>query len=1059
MISPLARLLHRPVAVSMFCGAVVLAGLFAFTRLPLELAPSIDFPSLTITTSWPNASPETMEQFVTAPIEEVVNTVAGVKNVRSRSSEGRSTVDVEFEQGTAMNFARLELYEKLAALAERFPPGVQPPTIERYVPEDFRELQGFMTFALSSERPAAVLRAFARERLVPALLSVRGVARAEVVGGEDRELQVVLDPDRVVANGLTVEGIVAEMGELEGEVSAGTLRRGAGRAVLSLRNARSSLDDVLHLPVGVRASGTLVRLGDVAAVYDTVSEVRNIYRINGQPAVTLVVDKEPHVNIIEGADRVSARLSEAVAQFSTPLQVTTVIDRSLRMREELSNLKREIGFSLLFIMAVLAGAFGNVRAPVMMMTALILSLAGTLVVFWLLGLSLHLLTLAGLVLGFGRVVDDAIVVLDNIQRRSQHEVTDASIIHGVQQVRLAVIASTITTVGALVPLAFLPENLKPYFMEFALAVGISLLMSLIVSLTVIPVFVRLYPGALRSHSRLAEMGELVLAGYRALLRLALKRRKTVLGLVVLAFGLPVWLLPEHIASESLPARAYNAVFSSEAVVSIRPYLNHVLGGASHLFFTKVTKGEVWEWGNETYLVVRVGFPQGTELHRYDEVARSIEQEVLASPEGVRVMTTRIGPDYASVRVDFDEKAARTVEPFRMKNRLTVLAAQTGGATISVAGFGPGFYSGGESAPSFYVKVLGYNYRRVREIAERFKDKLERNPRIAEVDIDRSFGRFTRSTELVATLDRDALATHHLTVAEVLPWIGSLTRGTLERHTVRLRDDRVPLAVKMAGYDSLSVSGMGEAGLVNARRELVKFGELLDVRERRVMPEILRENQEYVRWISFEYRGPYRYGDQFVDATIRSMPLPHGYRFDRQFGWLVLRAEEEASLLWIALAAALIVFMVTASLYESFRKPVLVLVSLPLSLIGLFMIFYLTDTPFGRGGYAALMLLIGIVVANAIVLVDYVAGYAARAVLSDDEFVHRCSERVRPIVMTSATTVAALLPLLLWSGPSSIWYSLALGVIGGLVASTVLVLVVLPLLLSVLVRHSFGTREG
>lgn len=1032
----------------MVCGALVLAGLFAFTRLPIELAPTIDFPSLTINTSWGNTSPETVEQFITAPIEEVANTVSGVKNVRSRSTEGRSSVDVEFEQGTDMNFARLELYEKLAALAETFTAGVRLPVIARYVPEDFRELQGFLTFALASEMSAAVLRTYAAERIVPALTSIKGVARVEIIGGEEREVHVLLDPKRVAAAGLTVDAILAELGDVESNAPVGMLQRGAARMIVAVENNHAGIDDILDLPLRNQGNA-LLRLRDIATAHDTVAETRSMYRIDGRPSITLLVDKEPHINTIEVADRVIVRLNELAAAFPGNLSLTKVVDKSKQMREELENLRREVFFSIFFIWLVLVVALGSLRAPLVLMSSLVISLAGTLLVFWLLGLGLHLLTLAGLVLGFGRVVDDSIVVLDNIQRRDDN--SDTGIVSAVAQVRLPVIASTITTIGALLPIAFLPQDLKPYFREFGLAVGIALVMSLIVSFTVIPVIIRNAPAVLATSGRFDGIGNRILAAYRKALSLCLHWRKSVLAVVVLAFGLPVWLLPERIAAEHLPARIYNAVFASEPMIAARPYLNAALGGASHLFFTKVTKGEVWEWGNETYLVVRVGFPQGTELQRYDDVARLIEREVQVAPEGVSLITTRVIDDYASVRVDFDEKAASTALPYMMKNRLTVLAAQTGGASISVSGFGPGFYSGGESAPSFYVKVLGYNYGKVKELAEQFKQRLERNPRIAEVDIDRTFGRWPKSTELVMNFDREAIAAHHFTVADIMPWIGSMTRGTVDRQSISLGGERVPLLAKMQGFDSATVLDISRERIVNVRGETVPVGALMQIDERRVMSQITRENQQYVRWISFEYRGPYRYGDQFVESTIEAMPLPHGYKFDKSFAWFIMSDRDKSSMLWLALVALVIVFMVTASLYESFTKPLIVILTVPLSLIGLFLAFYWTDTPFGRGGYASVMLLTGIVVSNAILLVDCVAKRFQSDPVSVNVLVLASSDRLRPIMVTSLTTMGALLPLLLWSAPSSIWYSLALGTIGGLCSSTLLTLLVVPAVLALVYR--------
>lgn len=390
-----------------------------------------------------------------------------------------------------------------------------------------------------------------------------------------------------------------------------------------------------------------------------------------------------------------------------------------------------------------------------------------------------------------------------------------------------------------------------------------------------------------------------------------------------------------------------------------------------------------------------------------------------------------------VRVDFDERSASTPAPYLMKNRLTVLAAQTGGASIAVYGFGPGFSSGGESAPTFYVKVLGYNYTKVKQIAQQFKERIERNPRIAVVDIDRSFGRWPRSTEVVMQFDRDQLAALHLTVADLIPWVGSLTRTALDYRSLTLTGTRVPYQVEMRGFDAIAIEDIRTTHVVNARGGAVQLGRVAAIEERRVMSEIRRENQQYVRWISFEYRGPYRYGDEFIKETIRAMPLPHGYTIERESGWFFMTEKETRSLLWTSVLALGIVVMVTASLYESFTKPLIVIVTVPLSFMGLFAAFALADASFGRGGYGARVLLIGIVVSHAIVLVDHITTNITSHECSMDQLAKLASERVRAIAMTSFTTVAALLPLLLFSAASSIWYGLALGTIGGLVSSTAL----------------------
>jgi HAE1 family hydrophobic/amphiphilic exporter-1 len=1047
-----SNLTHRPVAVSMFYAALVVGGIFAFTRLPLELAPAKEFPRLSVVTTWGSTSPETVEQFITAPIEELANTVSGVRKVSSTSEEGRSTVDIEFEPKTDMNFARLELLEKLAAFAETLPPGATPPVLHRYVPKDLRDLQGFLSYSLVGDRPAHVLRKFAEESIAPALLTIKGIANVQTLGGEQREIQIEIDPARVAALGLRVEDINARLRELHYNAPLGTLESSARRILIAVRNRTLAIRDLEQLIVGRTPRGTPVRLSHIGMVRDGFAEPRSFYRINGKPTVSIIIDKEPHTHTLALADAVFEKLAALSKTFPPGFLLIKESDKSERMRRELGKLYQEIIVSLACIFIVLLLFLRNLKAPLLILSSILFSLAGTFLLFWLFGLGLHLLTLAGLVLGFGRLVDDSIVVLENINRHQFTNAADtsATIATAVSEIALPVVASTFTTVGALLPLSFLPQDLKPYFLDFGIAVGVSMFMSLLVSFTLIPTVsahTKLQPLRI---SILETIGARALRAYQWLLHHVLRRRKITLAFTLWLFGLPVWLLPEKIESESLAASIYNQTLGSETYKTLKPYIDYVLGGTSHLFFAKVAKGEVWAFGEQTYLVVGVGFPQGTEIERYNQIALDVEKEVLRTEAGIQKVTTRVQPDYAVVRIDITEEAAQTALPFELKNRLVVFGAQTGGATISVSGFGPGFYRGGESAPSFYVKVLGYNYNRVREIAEQFRERIERNPRVAEVDIDRSFGRWNRMYELVILMNRDAIANHGLTVAEVVRAIRTYTRGALEYSQVVIEGERLPYSVKFVGYRDFSVDDLGNAIVVNARGEQVRVSDLIRFEERRVPAKITRENQQYLRFISFEYKGPYRFGDRFVDETIKAMPLPSGYLFDRSLGFFWLTETEQVSLVWVAALAFIVVFMVTASLYESFIKPFIVILSVPFSLMGLFLAFYLTDTPFGRGGYASVILLIGIVTTNSIVLVDYIAKHVTdRSNL--ELLVQAASVRLRPIVMTTLTTVGGLAPLLLLGAKDSIWYSLALGAIGGLVSSTLLTLFVIPVVYSLIVR--------
>ncbi|MFH0991221.1 MAG: efflux RND transporter permease subunit [bacterium] len=1077
------KLINRPVAVSMLYGTLLVGGTFAFMHLPLELAPEKEYPRLSIAASWGNTSPETMEQFITAPIEEIANTVQGVRKVSSTSDEGQTSVDLEFEPGIDMNFARLELNEKLAAFAESMPPGASPPIISRYVPRDLRDLQGFLSYSLSGGQSAQALSKYAEETIVPALLSLKGIANAQVIGGEKRELQVSLDPAKVVALGLNSDEITSRLREIEFNKPVGSVDEQGAKIIIAVRNSTTNLHELESQIVARLPNDVPVRLQDIATVRDGVAEVKSFYRINGKPSITLIINKEQGVNTLKLADAVFDKLAELQKDFPPGLKLIKESDKSEKLRSDLDNLYKEIIISLLCIGFVLTLFLRSLKASALVLSSIFFSLAGTFLIFWGLGIGLNLLTMAGLVLGFGRLVDDSIVVLDNIYRHSnlqeikipsplrgregwssadsaitasplpspmrrgsmfagQDEASSSNVSHAVHEIALPVIASTITTVGALLPLEFLPPDLKPYFLDFGIAVAVSLIMSLFVSFTLIPTVtyrIDLTPFRISPLEWIGDKGTKL---YQAFLRFSLRRKKFVIALTIWIFGLPVWLMPDKIESQSLLSALYGYTFGSEYYLTAKPYINYILGGSSHLFFAKVSKGEIWNYVERTYLSVYVSFPRGTELERFDKIASDIERQALEYGSSIAKVTTRVAEGSAVIRIDVADSAAMTALPYELKNQLTLFAAQTGGASISVSGFGPGFYSGGEGGSmSFRVGILGYNYNRVREIAEEFKEQLSRNPRVQDVDIEGGWGR--KTFELFVTVDRDAIARHGFTVAEVVRAILNFSRGSVTQSTLNIEGERVPYIVKFIGYRNYSVDDLQKSVIANGRGDQVRLGELIKLEERRVPSQITRENQQYIRNIAYEYKGPWQYGTQHLERTIKAMPLPSGYQFNQGYEFFRFREEQEISLILIALLAFTIVFMVTASLYESLLKPFIVILAIPLSLIGLFLAFYLMEVPFGRGGYAAVVLLIGIVVTNSVVLVDYLARHLHGENRSESVLIDAASTRLRPILMTTLTTIGGMLPLLLMGDKSSLWYQLSVGTIGGLTSSMLLTLIVVP----------------
>jgi HAE1 family hydrophobic/amphiphilic exporter-1 len=399
--------IRRPTAVAMFFLAVLFTGMVSLSRLPLDLTPDASFPKLSVVTHWPNTSPETIEALVTSPIEAAANTVAHVKRVDSISEEGRSTVNIEFARGADMDFAALELSEKLSLLKEELPFGVQPPQIQKYVPKEFQSGR-FLSYHLTGPLSLPEIRRFALERLRGPLLAVEGVADVQVLGGQDSQLQIEIDPTKLSALGLSEQAVAAALRDVNVRAAAGQIHHGSTKFDLIIDNPLTRIDEISEMIVSAN-NGAVVRVRDVARVYSGYSEPRNLTRIDGQPAIVINIEKEAGANTILVADRIFVRLAELQKNFPSSVRQIKERDQSEQIRRELTNLASRSLFCVAVIFLVLLAFLRNVISPLIILATIFFSVLLTINFFYFAGIGLNLLTLAGLALGFGMMVDNSIV--------------------------------------------------------------------------------------------------------------------------------------------------------------------------------------------------------------------------------------------------------------------------------------------------------------------------------------------------------------------------------------------------------------------------------------------------------------------------------------------------------------------------------------------------------------------------------------------------------------------------------------------------------------------------
>jgi len=1011
--------IRRPVMVTMIYLVLTALGAVAWQKIPIELLPNTNLPRLTVNAVWSGASAEALEAFVTSPLEGEIQQIRGVETVNSRSNaDGRAAVDVTFSRNTDMEFTRLELSERLAALArDRFPVGAQRPTITPYVPEALADQQTeFLRYRVTGPYQMEALIEHIEDVIQPAIQAVEGVSTVDIYGQSRRQIVLVMNEPKIAALGLTPATISQALRDIEFWREVGSVQEGDLVRTVVIRQRADSLVD-LRKVILLSNGGRIIRVSDVAEVYDTFREPTRYDRIDGFPAVSFGVTREPRTNAVAIADRVKARVDSLQALHPQGVRLILQTDESKAIKTQLTDLRNRSLMSAAIIFVVLLLFLQSFRSAFIVFSTIAFSVLITLNLMYAVGYTLNVLSLMALAMGFGIVVDTAIVVLENIYRRWRlGESPEYAAEHGSREVVLAILAGTLTTIVVFIPFVYLQGELRIFYLPLAIIVGFSQVASLFVAFTFIP--------ALAARLLRARSAERDLRSVDAVERKRPFYVRGYAGLLGVTLRFP-WV--------------------SAMVVAL------MLGGSYYLFDKYVQRQMRWgNWaGQRSMVAVRVGMPQGEELERTDEIARYFDYR-LRRMEGVESFTTQVQPRQASIVVTFPDSLEYTEVPQIVYDQLVAYGLSFAGPTLSVTGSGKSFNTGGGGgmAGNQTINVYGYNYEKVREIAEEIGERLGKLPRVHDVDASATGGwGGERAVELVVRVDRQRLAMNDITAQDVVNKVAAAVRGTVSRDLIRLGGEDVELEAKLGGYETFDLLELESLMLRASTGQEVRLVDVARIEERRALSTIARENQRYQRTVRYEFRGPQKLADRIRKQVVTETIVPDGYSVVGESPFNFSR-EEEKQIYGVLAISIILIFMVTAALFESLRQPLCVLLTIPMALIGVFLLFFYVNASFTREAYIGVIMMGGIVVNNSILLIDRVNQVRLEGRLAlEAAIIQGTLDRVRPILMTTVVTITGLLPLVLFSESpdSNIWNALGFALIGGLTSSTLLVLSVTPAL--------------
>ena len=987
----------------------LLLGFIAFTQIPVDLMPEVNFPTLSITTDYEGVGPEEIETLISRPMEQIVSAAPGVERVTSTSSEGRSSVRVEFLYGMDIDVAADEVRSRLDRGRRTLPDEIEPPTIFKFDVTQFPIM--FLTVATADMDPRE-LRMFTEKNILYRFERIKGVGQVRVGGGLRREIHVDLNLEKLRALDLSVDQVVNTVRNENLNRPVGPVKEGRFDVLLRTSGEFDNVNQILNVALTSR-DRVPVYVRDVAEVEDSHPDIRHYVGVNGKEALRLIMFKQSGSNTVKVSQAVWGEVDRIHRDYPN-IRIQKTMDTADFITAAIRNVEAALGVGGVLAVLVLVLFLRSLTSTLIIGVAIPISVVSTFALMFFNGFTLNIVSFGGLALGVGMLVDNAIVVLENIYRHREKgaEPRSAALV-GSGEVATAITASTLTTIAVFVPVMFLGGYAAQTFQQLAYVVSFSLLCSLVVALTVVPSLCARRSSTGRGSVRVLRYAESAMnsmaANYSEAIRWSLRHRTVVTVLAASLFVCAIWL-------------------TGYVGVELEP---------------QVDEGQIR---------VNLESEPGTRAEVTKEIVDRMEAIVMEMVPEIEYIMTEAGSDspfrsiathIGELRITLVDQAQRSRSAREITNMLRphLMAVAPGvqlRTRISSGNFGR--RRGGDSDDRLQVTIRGYSPETTHQLALQVRDAMLSVRGVAEAQVSRRPG----SPEMVVRVDRLKAASMGMSVAEVADTLETAVGG--RRSTFyREEGDEYDIVVRLREEDRLELAQVGRIPLRTPRGELIYADDVVQLNRQEGPIEISRVDQERIVYVSGTIADR-DLGSIIEDlrTELAQISRPDGYEF-RFGGEWEDQQESFRQLTLAAILALLLVYMVMAAQFESLRDPFIILFSVPLAAIGVVTMLVITETTFNMQGFLGVIVLLGIVVNNAIVLIDYTNqlrrdhGYGII-----DSVTTAGGRRLRPILMTTVTTVLGLTPMALGLGEGSeLQVPMARVVIGGLLTSTLITLVFIP----------------
>jgi len=1074
---PIQTFVNRPVAVIMFYCGILLLGTVSLSRLSVDLLPDLTYPRLTVQTPYTDAVPEEVERVVTVPIEQTMATVPGIRRVRSVSREGLSLVIVEFNWGQNMDFASLNAREKLDAMGS-LPPEIGKPTVIRLDPAS----RPFMVLTVTG-RELAALKELCSDVFKRRLEQIRGVAMARVTGGQEKEIQILADPTRCLALGVTIDAIARAVENANIDMPGGTVLRGRYRYSLRTLGAFTDIHEIENVTVAYTAAGPVL-LKDVARVREGFKERTGRTHYNGQESIGILLHKETGGNTVRVSGQVQSILEELRLEYPE-IPLIIAYNQADFISQSIANVMQAILLGGILAFVVLFFFLHEWRHPLNIAAAIPISIIATFILLYFTGVGINLMSLGGLALGVGMLVDSSIVVLENIFRHRELGLKPGpAAVEGTREVAMAVTASTFTTIAVFLPVLYVKGVAGQLFKDQALTVTFSLLASLTVSLSLLPVLASRFGRRVFQTADLDLLNEEEGLSQRKFFRWlkvplrwlwkALRRTARGLGHDIRRLGRwifkplgrilrrlagPVFRASDRVLAfllhhyETLLSRALSR--RSVTLLILAAILILTAAAASLLpreLMPRVDQGE---------FTMELNLPPGTSLEALTDQVQNMEAALLKDP-GVSDVFSNLGMSGGETGLNLEGSLNHAELRVRLKDGYATDDLMVKYRKIFATGAGRLHFGTGETVLSqilggsdadVIIQITG-DTPAAAALMDSVKAVCSRIPELTDLQSRHEEGR----PEYTLTIDRRQAGRYGLSVRQVALHINHLMMGEIASQLKEF-DRKTDIRVRPRFEEGKTMEVLLNQR-IPASGTLVPLRELIQVRRQRGAVEILRENQTRTISLFADVTGK-SLGQtvQRIEAELAGLHRPANTRIRVAGAREEMQASYQSLLLAACLALAL-VYMIMAAQFESFKHPFIIILSVPMAAVGTVWLLLLTGQSLNVVSLIGVVVLVGIAVNDAIVKVDFINQERRRGTPLTESLMEAGRKRFRPILMTSVTTILGLTPMAVGLGKGAeLQRPLALAIIGGLITSTVLTLIMIPVIYSLLAGRRPGPKTN